>query len=546
MTLRGMPNTKDDGIFSVPLVGSLLPQWNEPESTRVSVDGMDFAPQPLAQRDDCSSPSSKESTHSKWSQPSVSHSSTLTGSSPRNSATEKSEHLIQTLGPSSFVIKTTKVVVSPRDLELGANYLKPEISITSEEKKAPTPPIPDLAPEEIPTSHADSTSTESIVSYMPEELRTTESDTTATNDPEGNALVDLPRVEDEIPLKDHCSHVRGLFLVESSDEGPHSLQDDSDCNHSTMSNLFILQREVRMMSVSCPELVLANIKSGIVGGSDATMYKELEMVKKRWMFSVLFQQKDDASMNITSYHSRASHSSSTLRLLAIYEGQASASFIAARHPNVTISHLSVQPISPTHFPNVRPLLVPAVSAAAASRALSQHLFSSAICLSLPALFPSAEILPFLRHVNRCLAPGAALRLILIDPQPVAASMGPLLRQWLIEKLLINLEQSFRTTLPSRSLPAWLAVSHLRGSGSTITTVSVPAVPAGLGRIRGVREKSAVLMELQCLVMRMLWQEVWSSFVYADRWWWEDEDIVSECAELGTYWRYSHIVAVKES
>ena len=44
---------------------------------------------------------------------------------------------------------------------------------------------------------------------------------------------------------------------------------------------------------------------------------------------------------------------------------------------------------------------------------------------------------------------------------------------------------------------------------------------------------------------MLWQEVWGRFVRADRWWWDDEDIVKECIKYGTYWQYSHIVAVKE-
>jgi hypothetical protein len=164
---------------------------------------------------------------------------------------------------------------------------------------------------------------------------------------------------------------------------------------------------------------------------------------------------------------------------------------------------------------------------------------------MPALFPSAEIPGFLRHVNRCLTPGGALHLTLIDPQPISASMGPRLRHWLFEKLLINLEQMFRTTYPSGTFPAWLAVSRLRGKGSTIATVSVPAVPEALAKIKGVKEESGVRTELRCLVMRMLWQEVWGNFVHADRWWWEEDDIIEECIELGTYWEYSHIVAVKE-
>jgi hypothetical protein len=166
-------------------------------------------------------------------------------------------------------------------------------------------------------------------------------------------------------------------------------------------------------------------------------------------------------------------------------------------------------------------------------------------LSMPSLFPSTEIPPFLRHINRCLAPGGALHLTLIDPQPVSTSMGPKLRQWLFEHLLINLEKAFRTTYPSGTFPAWLAVGRLRGRGSTIATVSVPSVPEYAAKIDQVKEQPSVKNELRCLVTRMLWQEVWGNFVHADRWWWEEEDIVQECVDLGTYWQYSHIVAIKE-
>ena len=47
--------------------------------------------------------------------------------------------------------------------------------------------------------------------------------------------------------------------------------------------------------------------------------------------------------------------------------------------------------------------------------------------------------------------GGALYLTIIDPQPVFESMGPLLRQWMFEKLLINLEQSSRTIYPSATM-----------------------------------------------------------------------------------------------
>lgn len=150
----------------------------------------------------------------------------------------------------------------------------------------------------------------------------------------------------------------------------------------------------------------------------------------------------------------------------------------------------------------------------------------------------------LRAIYRCLAPGGALHLTLIDPQPVSSSMGPKLRQWLFEKLLIQLEKRCRTTLPSGTFPAWLAVARLRGYGSTLTTVSVRAVHERNATSDDMRDRASVESELRCLIARMLWQEIWGKYVHADRWWWEEEEIVQECIEKGTYWQYSHIVAVK--
>lgn len=212
---------------------------------------------------------------------------------------------------------------------------------------------------------------------------------------------------------------------------------------------------------------------------------------------------------------------------------------------MTIAHLSQNPLYPNRYPNVQPILVPAISSTAASRPLPPQLYAAVTCLAMPALFPSSEIPPLLRHVHRCLTLGGALHLTLIDPQPLSASMGPKLRQWLFNKLLVNLEQTFRTTCPSNTFPAWLALSRLRGRGSTIVTVSVPAVPKGLEKTEGCSESPSAKTELRCALLRMLWQEVWGNFVHAERWWWDEPDIVDECVELGTYWQYSHIVAVKE-
>ena len=120
-------------------------------------------------------------------------------------------------------------------------------------------------------------------------------------------------------------------------------------------------------------------------------------------------------------------------------------------------------------------------------------------------------------------------------------MGPKLRQWLFTNLLVNLEQAFRTTWPSETFPAWLAVGRLRGKGSTIATKTIQAIPI----IPKNPSKEDLKSELRCLSNRMLWQEIWGGFVQASQWWWEDKEIVEECVSLGTHWQCSHIIAVKE-
>lgn len=93
---------------------------------------------------DISSP--PDSVISRWTQPSLTTSSTLANTSPRSSVA-RSQHLVQTLGPSSFVLKTTQVVVCPRDLESDVDHLVSRVHITSDKSKAATPPLPGL-PEE--------------------------------------------------------------------------------------------------------------------------------------------------------------------------------------------------------------------------------------------------------------------------------------------------------------------------------------------------------------------------------------------------------------
>ncbi|PHH67564.1 hypothetical protein CDD82_1326 [Ophiocordyceps australis] len=213
--------------------------------------------------------------------------------------------------------------------------------------------------------------------------------------------------------------------------------------------------------------------------------------------------------------------------LALYEPKASASFLAALFPDRRICHLSHQPLPHDALPNVQPLFVSSID---------------------PAAFP---IPPELFH---CLKPGGSLHLTLIDPLPYADTLGSRLHAWLERHLLLNLDRQARCLSPSATLPRWLAEASLRAPGSTRTTVRFFATPDSIRRrprdpdparerLQADRETRA---RLRSLVGRMLWRQVWGAFVTADSWWWDDPAIVDECLQLGTFWEYHLIEAVKDS
>ncbi|KAH6655002.1 hypothetical protein BKA67DRAFT_644563 [Truncatella angustata] len=519
-------------------VNRLLSHKGTSETSKPHGDGACLPVQQPQSVDVHSSPSPRDSIFSKRTQLSLATASTLDGSPPRNSVSGKSEHVMQTLGPSSFVVKTTQVMVAPRSMDCDIDHLVSEVNISSDRIKAPMPPSESI-PEEgtpMPFDGSDSALLLTRLSQTPPPL---EALGVADRSIAAEGILELSNLD---PWKPHHQWDRaqpqdipGSFFEKKT-------QSPAASNHYISPNLSALQREIHMMAAASPELMLANLRSEMFEASDSRVYKELEMTKKRWMFSALHY---GAKLDQGSFIPGFQKSSRVARVLAIYETHASATFLAALYPAIKIYHLSPSPISPNLFPNIQPILVPAITVTAASRPLPPQLFSSVICLSMPSLFSSMDIPPLLRNVHRCLSGGGALHLMIVDPEPVPSSMGPKLRQWLIENLLTNLEQTFRTTLPSRTLPTWLAVSRLRGKGSTIMSLSIPAVSESFAKIRGVKDPGPVKAELRCETIRMLWREVWGSFVHAKRWWWEEEEILEECAIFGTYWVYSHVIAVKE-
>lgn len=247
---------------------------------------------------------------------------------------------------------------------------------------------------------------------------------------------------------------------------------------------------------------------------------------------------------------------------------ATASYLAAIHPESSITHLSPSPLSALLFPNIRPLVSPIMANSVRSVATSH--FTAVYCLLLPSLLSSHEITVVLRGIHTCLLPGGTLHLVLINPAPATSSLGPRMRQWMDDNLLLNLERQFRCTNPRKLIPMWLGDIGLRANDSTKITVKFQAVVQksanrddkdpedskangekdGIDNLNGGQEElnrdQQAKLELQSRLGRQLWQENWGSYVHAKNWWWDDPNCVEECVNLGTYWEYSIVEAVKGS
>ncbi|ROW06090.1 hypothetical protein VMCG_04546 [Cytospora schulzeri] len=305
-------------------------------------------------------------------------------------------------------------------------------------------------------------------------------------------------------------------------------------------DLTSMQREATRMLQASPRAILLRLK-GAWGGYDlntsfgddpadpvtaalesALTYKELEMEKKRWMICVMRHM--DAITDPEGVLSMPKVMPRVQKILSLFDSQATASYLAYFNTGVPIYHLSPDPLSRKQYPNIHPMHCPFISASSVS--FAKETYSTVNCLSIASIVPSSEIPHLLERIHQVLARGGSLNIVILDPIPSTRSAGPLLRQWLDENLVFNLEQQFRCTSPSRHFPVWLQEARLRARGSVITTTRFQA--------------------LRTVVGRMLWQDVWGPFVTADRWWWDVPEIVDECISLETHWEYSIIMACKEA
>lgn len=161
-------------------------------------------------------------------------------------------------------------------------------------------------------------------------------------------------------------------------------------------------------------------------------------------------------------------------------------------------------------------------------------------MTLPTLLQTPQIPALLKECHRILSAAGSIHLTLLSPLPTTSTTGPLLRLWLEENVLPNIEAQFRCTQPSRIFPTWLAdagfdLSHTKSRIRPVRFWALGPGEGGKWDRDGWNEASRGVNALTAVVGRMLWKEFYGGFVRGTKWWWEQAGIVQGCGRLGTRW-----------
>ncbi|TVY32649.1 hypothetical protein LSUB1_G007787 [Lachnellula subtilissima] len=517
-------------------------------TTRIPVNGFFAGPPYNADGPQSSSSEAAESVFSGWTGRSAATESSW-GSTPESPPGKGP--IIQPLSPTSFVTQSTEVTVSPRDSLRSAEQVATIVHISAA----------DTIPIEVNDSPTEMSHGSSIFDFPIPHFSLPESHTASIHTAHN---VDLKKTGRPIVLRGRqggswkAPEVWNCPSERKESENPAAMVVESpkpvDITRQVSAILEVthLQRSIRRMEAASPRIILERLKEEWMEIADASVYRELELEKQLWMLSALrsLWRSSETPMNANSRPSEMA------KALSLYENHASASFLSALAPFTDIHHLSTAPLSPKCYPNIKPM---PVSRPKLVLPFASNLFNSMHAFSLPAILPASSLPSILKECHRTLMsascpssptiPGTTppeptkagtLHLTILDPSPIPSTLGPILRAWLDTHLILNLEKQFRCINPSRLFPIWLEAAGLRAEGSTRLTVCFLA---------SVNAKEAedlfIDQESTSPIGRMLWKEIWGSYVQADRWWWEDANIIEECESMGTCWEYAVIEAVKE-
>jgi hypothetical protein len=111
-----------------------------------------------------------------------------------------------------------------------------------------------------------------------------------------------------------------------SEVGPPTIDDimevpealEEECSMSL--DIHGMQREIRKMAAASPDVILFRLREVWRVSEDATLYKELEMEKKRWMLSALHNM-DSPDVDTSQPFEHKITAAKAYKILALYESQ---------------------------------------------------------------------------------------------------------------------------------------------------------------------------------------------------------------------------------
>ncbi|CRK38770.1 hypothetical protein BN1723_004478 [Verticillium longisporum] len=294
-----------------------------------------------------------DSVFSRWTDTSLPPASPSTTSMA--DSTTKTTHYIQTLGPSSFITKDTKVTVSPRTCGDDITGVVSVVRISADPVRE-APPTPPRSPA---TLTSISMNADTPISLFPGQF----------SPPSKISIARVPSWTSKFKPNnpDAWKPPDAWDCVPSPETRASTFEDimedptEAEEGLSLSLNLSGVQREVKSMAVASPEIRLVRLTESWGVSDEANLYKELEMEKKRWMLSSLDNLDKPVDIDPARHVPWKITAAKAKKVLALYESQATTSYLAALHYTKNIYHMSPTPLSHRLFPNIHPVAVPAIS-----------------------------------------------------------------------------------------------------------------------------------------------------------------------------------------
>jgi len=311
------------------------------------------------------------------------------------------------------------------------------------------------------------------------------------------------------------------------------------------------QRLIRRMTNASSETRLARIQEDWMEPLNAEDRAEIQLEKELWLFNELFIQEAGPQA-----HTRKGLTSSgwvmpmpavrrSGRILDIASRHSEIHQLAALQPSARIAHLVLPGEQVCYQTPENVACLPLSISTPLALDLADSSFDHVKLVTAVGRFTSPQLKALLQEAYRVLTVRGILEARWIDLNPLHA--GPKTMEWISSTLVVQLDSAFLCTRPAVMVPIWA-----KEAGFEI--ISRQIENTGKGESRNTLEwgekelvvcehnyEASVEEKLESQLCRFLLKKQYSSMI---RWFWEDEEIRRECAEMKTKFRICNLYGFK--